>query len=58
MDSKYLCMTRQMRLVDKSINALKVPSILPHINPLPPAIASGGNFVWAMLNCCFPATAA
>ena len=28
------------------------------IKPLPPAITSGGNFVRAMLNCCFPATAA
>ena len=28
------------------------------INQLPPAITSGGNFVRAMLNCCFPATAA
>ena len=27
-------------------------------NPLPPAITSGGNFVRAMLNCCFSATAA
>ena len=28
------------------------------LNPLPPAITSGGNFVQAMLNRCFSATAA
>ena len=49
---------KKNKLWGKILNKEEITILPNELNPLPPAITSGGNFVRAMLNCCFPATAA